>query len=463
MISFLLNDRLIHTSQAAGLPLLDFIRYEQHLRGTKIGCREGDCGACLVLEGRLIEGRLRYRSAVSCLSPLANAHGKHIVTVEGINGRALNPAQQAIADLGATQCGFCTPGFVMALTGLCLSEAPVTPESAPDAMDGNLCRCTGYQSLREAAKVVAAQLPVLPEDRPLSFLIEKGWLPAYFNGVEKTLASISPVARHIEPGQVPVAGGTDLFVQRPDEILDAPANFIAGHEALDRIRIEGETCTIGSAVTATDIAGHPVLQKHFPRIREYFRLIASTPIRNMGAIGGNIANASPIADLVVFFLALNPDILLRGPQGRRELPLKRFFLGYKQMDMAPAEYIEGIRFALPQPDAHFHFEKVSKRKYLDIASVNTAVYLEHEGGIIQRIGLSIGGVSPIPLFLQRSCDFLLGKPLQESVWKEAGAVLQEEISPISDIRGTAAYKRLLARQLFLAHWVEGRGSVLTFI
>lgn len=452
MINFILNDQTISTSWPAGRPLLDFIRCEAGLRGTKTGCREGDCGACLVLEGRLMDGQLRYRSLASCLAPLANVHGKHVVTIEGINSRELSPVQAAIAGLGATQCGFCTPGFVMALTGLCLSEQPVSTENAIAAMDGNLCRCTGYQSLRKAALSVAGRLPQLPEERPLSFLVEKGFLPPYFSGIASQLAAISPAKRRIKPGQVPVSGGTDLFVQRPDEILDAGVNFMAGNTALNKITFRKNQCTIGSAVTATDIVLHPQIQKHFPRISDHFRLIASTPIRNMGAIGGNIANASPIADMVVFFLALDPEILLRSKTGRREMPLKRFFLGYKQLDKKPDEYIEGIRFALPAPGAHFNFEKVSKRTYLDIAGVNTAIQLNTDGVIIRQAGLSIGGVSPTPLFLQATCDFLAGKPLEESVLADAQKILQQEINPISDIRGTAEYKRLLARQLFFAHF-----------
>jgi xanthine dehydrogenase small subunit len=454
MITFILNDRLIRTDRPAGLPLLDFIRYDQGLRGTKIGCREGDCGACLTLEGRLIDGALRYRSIVSCLTPLANAQGRHIVTVEGINGPGLNPVQQAIAELGATQCGFCTPGFVMALSGLCLSEDPVTDEQAIAALDGNLCRCTGYQSLREAALRIAGQLPAAPEARSLSTLAEKGFLPAYFTQIPERLADIPPLRRAPQPGRVHITGGTDLFVQRPDEVLDAPVNFLAGKKSLEKISFRKGVCTIGSAVTATDIARNPVLQQHFPRIREYFSLIASTPIRNMGALGGNIANASPIADMVIFFLALDADILLRSPQGIRQLPLKRFFLGYKKMDKTPDEHIEAIRFALPGPHTRFHFEKVSKRTYLDIASVNTAICLEMNGDTIARIGLSAGGVGPIPMFLTETCKFLSGKSLSESLLAEADAVMQQEISPISDIRGTAEYKRLLLRQLLYAHFSE---------
>src|SRR5512140_2758267 len=153
MIRFVLNDQDISTDMPAGTTVLDFVRYHKDLKGTKIGCREGDCGACTILIGELIGGKVRYRTMTSCLMPLANAAGKHIVTIEGINATdgSLTPVQQAMVDESGTQCGFCTVGFVMSLTGFCIDDTPKTPEMAVSAADGNICRCTGYKSIERAA------------------------------------------------------------------------------------------------------------------------------------------------------------------------------------------------------------------------------------------------------------------------------------------------------------------------
>jgi xanthine dehydrogenase small subunit len=187
LISFLLNDKEVAIDLPPGMLLLDFIRYHQHLMGTKIGCREGDCGACTVLVGSIKNNELQYQSMTSCLMPLANAQGKHIVTIEGINfENQLNPIQQAMADEGATQCGFCTPGFVMSLAGFCLKDKPATEKNAVAAVDGNICRCTGYKSIERAA----AKLTALLKDKngdPAKFVAEKKILPKYFSTIKNRL------------------------------------------------------------------------------------------------------------------------------------------------------------------------------------------------------------------------------------------------------------------------------------
>ncbi|MBK8493505.1 MAG: FAD binding domain-containing protein [Saprospirales bacterium] len=450
MIEFWLNDQHIRTALPAGLPLLDFIRYESGQTGAKVGCREGDCGACLVLEGRLTAGALHYHSIVSCLTPLAKAHGRHLVTIEGLGAAAPTPVQKALVDHSAIQCGFCTPGIAMALTALCLSDEDLTEDRALAALDGNLCRCTGYQSLKRAVRELLLILPIRPEDRPISWLIAHGFLPAYFSEMTERLTRIA--APFIsEKEKTLVAGGTDLYVQRPDALLQSGVTFFQNAPERTGIRIEESRCTIGSEVTSTAILQHPALRAHFPRLEAYGRLIASTPIRNMGTLGGNLANASPIADWAIFFLALDSTVVLTGPAGERELPLPHFFQGYKKLDLQPGELIAALRFELPGPDTFFHFEKVSKRKHLDIASVNSALSIRLEEGIIAQARLSAGGVSPVPLYLEKTSHFLQGKLLNAATLQQAQALAQEEISPISDIRGSETYKRLLLRQLFTAH------------
>ncbi len=453
MISFILNDQLIQTDEPSGTVLLDFIRYKAHLMGTKAGCREGDCGACTVLEGVLENGQVRYKSIVSCLTPLGNVQGKHIVTVEGLQKDKMSPIQQAMVDHAATQCGFCTPGFVMSLTAHSLAPEKSTPEKVINAISGNICRCTGYQSIRHAAVDISAALANKAMENPLEWLIREAYLPEYFREIAGRLKKLETPADKKAVGKA-VGGGTDLFVQQADALADAKLQFLNRHEPLRQIRVENGICRLGGAVTATDIMENETLQHYFPKIKAYFKLISSEPIRNMGTVAGNIVNASPIADMVILFLALDAEIELTGKEGaKRAVPLQKFYTGYKQMVMKPDEIITAVVFRLPEK-GFFHFEKVSKRKHLDIASVNSAMLVEMEREVIKTVHLSAGGVYAWPFYAAKTVAFLTGKKLTVETLSEAADILLSEIAPISDIRGSKTYKSLLLRQLFLAHFAE---------
>ena len=461
LIRFILNNQTIAANEAPGTPLLDFIRYRQQLTGTKIGCREGDCGACTVLVGELEEDRLRYRSMTSCLMPLGNAHGKHIVTVEGLNfPDRLNMVQEAMAECGATQCGFCTPGFVVSLSGFCLSDQPPVLARALEAMDGNICRCTGYKSIEKAAGIIASRLEGRKD--PVAFAVEQGFLPAYFSGIRERLhylggqllsAALKDAASLAQRPHL-VGGGTDLYVQQHDEMKEADIRFLLDQPDYNRIHQEGNRCVMGPSVTVSDLRQSSLILSAIPRFLDYSRLVSSTPIRNMATLAGNFVNASPIGDFSIFFLALDAQLVLEEEGRSRTLPLRKLYKGYKTLDKAPGEQITEISFELPGPDSFFHFEKVSKRTHLDIASVNSAICLQVKDGIIRKAGLSAGGVAPVPLFLEKTAAFLEGKPLQAELAAEAIRIMQTEISPISDARGSRAYKTLLLGQLIRAHFQE---------
>jgi xanthine dehydrogenase small subunit len=462
LIQFILNEKTIATDLPAGMVLLDFIRYHQHLTGTKIGCREGDCGACTVLVGELSNDELSYHSVTSCLMPIGNAEGKHIVTIEGVNfPDTLNPVQQAMADCGGTQCGFCTPGFVMSLAGFCLSDAAATTENAIKAIDGNICRCTGYKSIEKAAALVAAQLA--DKKQAIPFVTEQSILPAYFSGIKERLqflggqinaTALKDLAALTERPHF-VGGGTDLYVQKHEEMKDAAIRFLLAHPDLNKITNQGNRCVLGPAVTVSDMMASPIIAAAFPSFNSYAKLISSTPIRNMATIAGNFINASPIGDFTIMFLALDAQLLLSDGTNTRELPLRKLYKGYKQLDKKPEEHIEQIWFELPDKNSFFHFEKVSKRTHLDIASVNSAICLQLKDQVIESAGISAGGVGPVPMYLQKTSEFLLGKTLRQAqddnTINEAIAIMQTEISPISDARGTKEYKTLLLGQLIKAH------------
>lgn len=452
MITFILNNSIVRTEIKSGTTLLDFIRYENDLPGTKIGCREGDCGACTVLEGSLVDGKVTYKSIVSCLTPLGNANGKHIVTIEGLNMKSLSPVQSALVEHSGTQCGFCTPGFVVSLTCHCMEEGSSDTQKAIDAISGNICRCTGYKSIERAAESISALMKNKDISNPVKWLTENNYIPSYFNEIPEKLKQIKNDQPDTNQASVFIGGGTDLMVQKPEEIAEKELNFLSCKKELKGISVEGNKCIIKASTTASEITNSEVINKIIPEIKGHFRLISSEPIRNMGTIAGNIVNASPIADLSIFFLSLNPELTLVKDKKKRTVLLKKFFLGYKKLDLKEGEIIESLSFNIPQGSFYLNFEKISKRTYLDIASVNSSCFIKINDNVISECGFATGGVSPVPLFLEKTSSFLIGKEVSNSTITQALDLLQEEISPISDVRGSEQYKRLLAGQLFIAHF-----------
>jgi xanthine dehydrogenase small subunit len=452
MIQFILNNRLIQTDKVASTTLLDFIRYDENLRGTKIGCREGDCGACTILIGSLKDGKTEYLSATSCLTPLPNVHGKHVVTVEGLNlPNKLNQVQQAMVDCSGTQCGFCTPGFVNAMSGYALTCSEPTVEAAISSIDGNICRCTGYKTIERAAAKVTEVLLQKNQKQPLSWLVANDFVPDYFLTIEQRLAAFQ--TEYTSNGQLPIGGGTDLYVQKHDELHDIDMNFLFDKKELNGIRFEGNHCILKSSVTVTDLIENETLLNAIPNWYNYLKLLSSTPIRNIATIAGNIANGSPIGDFTIILLAMKAQLTLTNKENiSRQVMLKDFYLGYKTLDKKADEIISEIFFEVPN-FSKFNFEKVCKRQYLDIASVNTAITIATNGNSISDADVSIGGVGPIPKYLTKTSQFLVGKEITVATIKETEQLLQTELAPISDARGTEDYKRLLARQLFFSHFI----------
>jgi len=482
MINFILNDQDIATERPSGSTVLDFIRYHKDLKGTKIGCREGDCGACTILVGELVGEEVKYRTMTSCLMPLANAAGKHIVTVDGINPAdgSLTPVQQAMVDESGTQCGFCTVGFVMSLTGFCLArsieahtQAGSLRSDAISAIDGNICRCTGYKSIERAA----LQVSNLMAEPPASAGGEnvggtRAVVPEYFVSIASRLEDLGKLTLNYatEPDRplaqaVLTGGGTDLYVQRPDDMTESAAAPLLYNDALRAILDTGEYVEIGASATVTDLLESPVMRSIFPDLYKHLKLVSSTPIRNMATLAGNFINASPIGDMTIWFLALDAEIVFNSTDGvttgndsERSIFLKDLYSGYKQLAKSDDEIMTTIRFRNPANGFRFNFEKVCKRTYLDIATVNTAISLQMDADQIVDAHVSAGGVGPIPLYLKETSAFLSDKAVSAETITTANEIMQSEISPISDVRGTEQYKRLLLRQLFTAHFYEFFGG-----
>jgi xanthine dehydrogenase small subunit len=470
MITFILNQERQQTSLPAGSSVLDYIREQKRLKGTKTGCREGDCGACTVLVGSLVDGKMQYQSMTSCLMPLGNAQGKHIVTVEGINmGEKLSPVQAAMVETNGTQCGFCTIGFIMSFTGFVMSEKTPNLPDAIAAIDGNICRCTGYKSIERAAAIICEKTSEKNLESPIKWAVGNNFIPAYFAEIPAKLSLIqsqnqAKIAAKKSSNPISsflLAGGTDLLVQKPEKVEKSSVDLVFQQTPTAEISLIDGICRLSGHTTATAFVESPIIIDIFPEIASIMKKISSTPIRNMATMAGNIVNASPIGDMTAFFLALDANLELWDSltDRRRIVPLRQFFKGYKQIDKSGSEIIENIYFAPPSSNDLFSFEKVSKREHLDIATVNTACFMRFDSDqqIIKEIHLSAGGVAATPKYLKQTCEFLVNRRISTDVLETAFEIMQTEISPISDARGAESYKRLLLRQLVIAHFVKSFG------
>ena len=464
-INFILNNETISADVNPAVVVLDYIRKNEHLTGTKEGCKEGDCGACTVLVGELKNDKVVYKSINSCLYPLGNVNGKHVVTIEGFNltgssvERNLNAIQEEFLKEGASQCGFCTPGFIVSLNGYFLTNETRDLEGAIDSMDGNICRCTGHNSIIRSAENVISKFKDVGNS--LDELIKSNLVPEYFNSIEERLAKIKS-SKASTNGQANgnaggstfyVGGGSDLFVQKPELMIDSNIKFLNNITDLSFVKVVNGICKMGSTTTVTDILNSKEISGPLKNLKKFIELFGSTPIRNSATIGGNINNGSPIGDMTAFFMALNSTVVLTNGLELRRIPLKEYYTGYKATQRKPSEYMHSLEFKLPVGNYFYNFEKVSKRTFLDIASVNSGILINFEDNIISDIHISAGGVFATPLYLKNTVEYLKGKELNLFTIKEAIAIAEMEIAPISDARGSSDYKKLLLKRLLYAHFI----------
>ncbi len=459
---FLLNDREVRTAAAPGMLVLDYLRSRTRQTGTKEGCREGDCGACVVLVGELEDGRMTYKPVTSCLMPVGDLHGRHLVTIEGLNLPQLSPVQQAIADQGATQCGFCTPGIVVSMTGLLMQDGvEINSDNVKKALSGHLCRCTGYRSLKSSGEALQESVG---EGTGVEALVAARALPEYFLDVPERLHELAQddVGRDLGASSLGrpalpdlfVAGGTDLYVQRGEELPETRLEVLGRWPEMRGIRRRDGQVRVGALVTFEEFGEDPAILALVPDLRSYMHLVASWQIRNRATLGGNVVNASPIGDMTILLLALDATLILERGGRRREVSLRSFYRGYKELDMKRGEILTEILIPVLRQGTRVHFEKVSKRRCLDIASVNSAIAVRVDDGRFAEVGLAVGGVAPVPLELRQTAAGLAGEEVSSATVARALAAAQREVSPISDVRGSAAYKRLLVRQLLIAHFIR---------
>jgi xanthine dehydrogenase small subunit len=457
--------------------LSDFLRHELRLTGTKVVCAEGDCGACTVLVGRPDAHGLRYETVDACIQFLYQLDGKHVVTVEGLQaGQHLHPVQQAMVEHHGSQCGFCTPGFVMALTGLFEQRAAVDPHTLRTALTGNLCRCTGYLPILEAGLAVdPAALPPLAEQyssasivedlhehADTSVLIQSPCASTSAGPARRTFFCPCRLEEAVEfkarnPEAVIVSGGTELGVLRNKRGYDPPTLLTLAHvPGLAEITCEDHTVAIGANVTWTQVEAFA--KDALPEFYQIILRFGSPQIRNVATLVANVAHGSPIADSLPFLLITDAELEAVGRNGSRRIKINDFYKGYKIQDLAPDEIITKVLIPLPAPDELLRLYKVSKRNDLDIATFGAGIRIKRAGAIITRAFVAYAGVAPTVVRLPSVEAFLQGKLLAEETFWEAGQLARKEIQPISDVRGSRDFRLQLAENILVKFYFDCVGE-----
>ena len=470
---FLLNSKAATLSEVAATDmLLDHLRLEQRLRGTKEGCAEGDCGACTVLVGRLGAKGLEYDPVNACIRPLASCDGCHVVTIEHLRGHdgALHPVQQAMVDHHGSQCGFCTPGFVMALYALWMRKPAPSEDDLDRALQGNLCRCTGYAPIIRAGLAMGSYGTTDPlmDERASVAQTLRDWQDGARVDIAKhgsraiLPANTDDLALILEqhPDARIIAGATDVGLWVTKFMRDLPLAVFIGHlDELRRIDDTDDALHLGALVSYAQ--AHAPLRQHFPHMARYWDRIAGWQVRAMGTLGGNIANGSPIGDTPPPFIALGARLVLRSAAGRREIPLEAYFLDYGKQDLRAGEFVETVMLPKPAPNTLHAAYKISKRRDEDISAVAAGFSLTVEGGMITSARVAFGGMAATPKRASHAEVALTGQPFTLASFQRAARSLPQDFTPLSDMRASAEYRMLAAQNLFTRFWLDANGTPAT--
>ena len=464
-IDFWLNGTRIQDEIPPGQSTFDYLHFKLQLHGTKCSCNEGDCGACTVAIGSAREGAIVYEAVNSCLFPAARLHRKHLITIESLGTPdALHPIQEAMLNHHATQCGYCSPGFVMSAFALLAMKPKPSRDEFLAALEGNLCRCTGYDSILKAMLELGAKgIDPVPawarKIEPELFSIKTE--PQY---LQQKSDAIYPAGKYLlpqsleqlfafwsdHPAAVPICGGTDIMVQVNISRRKFPALLdLTQIPELRSIKLQRDGLHIGATATYSDVYNSGIVKTDYPCFASLIRLIASEQIRNSGSIVGNIANASPIGDSLPLLLVLEASLVLQSTDSQRTIPLKDFFLSYRKTALQPFEIIREIIIPPLPFDAFVRISKAAKRKSVDISTIASAIRIELDSaGQITKSLLAYGGAAAVPM-LSFSAPFdMTGKRPSDLDFPKLASQIAAEFTPISDVRGSADYrKQLIANQV----------------
>jgi xanthine dehydrogenase small subunit len=455
------------------LTLLDYLRLHERALGTKEGCAEGDCGACTVVLRKVVDGHLVYQPVNACILLAGQADGSDVIAVDDLAGDALHPVQQAMVVEHGSQCGFCTPGFVMAL--FALYHAPrhgkLTRSEVNDWIAGNLCRCTGYRPIVDAAlracgqsphdRFAAAEPDIL---RRLAALddsddVSVGSEDSFFAAPASITSLADLYARH--PDAVLVAGATDVGLWITKQLRDLRKIIWLGRvRGLDAVSDERDAVTFGATVTHQAAMTH--LAAIDPDLISLMRRFAGLQVRTVGTLGGNIANGSPIGDTPPALIALGSTLTLQRAAQTRTLALEDFFIAYGKQDRRPGEFVRSVRVPKLGPNDRFRCYKISKRFDSDISAVMGAFRFTLDRGRVASARVAFGGMAATPRRARGAEAALQGVSLADQAsWSPALRAIDADFAPIDDQRASANYRRDAARGLLRKALVEVAGAPTT--
>jgi xanthine dehydrogenase small subunit len=452
MIRFLLDGAVIELEAAATASVLDLLRYDLRRTGTKEGCAEGDCGACTVLLGELDGDGVAWRAVNACILFAPMLHGKALRTVESLSaGGALHPVQREMVERHGSQCGFCTPGFVMSLYGRSIGALGTEGEPVADVIAGNLCRCTGYGPILDAGEAVP---PAAADDSAVVAMLRgissgasgEGWFAPRTADELAALLIEHPDARI-------VAGATDVGLWVTKQHRDLGTVIFIGDVAdLKTIEEGTDGLTLGAGVRYSEAKA--ALARLHPDLGELVRRIGGLQVRNAGTIGGNIANGSPIGDMPPALIALGATLTLRCGDARRTIPLESFFKSYGEQDRAPGEFVESVHIPRPAPDTIVSIVKLSKRFDSDISAVCGAFAITVADGQVATARIAFGGMAGIPARASACEAALVGQSWSEATIDAAVQALAQDYTPLTDVRGSSAYRQTVAGNLLRRLWAQ---------
>jgi xanthine dehydrogenase small subunit len=448
------------------MTVLEWLRRVEHRMGTKEGCAEGDCGACTVVVAKPQGDGLELQAVNSCIRFVPTLDGCQLLTVEDLKAPdgTLHPVQQAMVESHGSQCGFCTPGFVMSLYKLYRDGGELSVDEIDDALAGNLCRCTGYGPIIQAAQAMRATpgsdahlgAAAARTHAALTALRDEEIVALEHDGrrffAPATLDQLADLLVE-HPEATVLAGSTDVGLWVTKQFRELPVVVYIGRvEELRRIEQGADSIEIGAGVSYQDAM--PVLAVEWPDMGELIRRLGSVQIRNMGTIGGNIANGSPIGDGPPALIAADATLVLRRGAERRRMPLEAFFLGYGKQDRQPGEFVEKVIVPRRDPAIRFRCYKISKRFDQDISAVMGAFAIRLEAGKVASARIAYGGMAATPRRATAAEQALVGRPWRRDVVEAAMLALGQDFTPLTDMRASADYRMRVARNLLLKCHVE---------